>query len=416
MKERIIQYTKSLSPLSLNIIDAYIASDGNNVYMVKKDENEEEYKTLIEKDPDLYALLTKQIDAPPTKIQSIYTYVSSKCNLNCKICYEGYGEEKEVSANEFKELLEKYRDCKVLMMGKEPTCRDDIVRFIEQAGDRTCLLTNGIKLENAEYVKRLKKHGLKKVFFSFNGLNNEVYRKMNGGNYYDVKLKALKNLENEEIDTVLSATIAKNINEDQILPLIKFCLEHRSFIFELRIRTLSPIGKHLDSEQICLSELINMIADSLLIRKTDIMKEFYFIQAFIENFKWLLPEGFINKYRPKLCSFIFHIKKEDNGKYSSPGLQIDLEKINNSLFKSLYFIYYLVKVYGFALLAESALNVLNLKRFLVQKTMLTISLKYWPNLYNVDLNEMNKCPNMYYKDGKMEKFCLSNIKFNAKKM
>jgi hypothetical protein len=28
---------------------------------------------------------------------------------------------------------------------------------------------------------------------------------------------------------------------------------------------------------------------------------------------------------------------------------------------------------------------------------------------------MNKCPTMYYKNGEMEKFCLSNIKNSAKK-
>ena len=50
MTEELLKYTKSLSPLSLKAIDAKIISDGKNIYMVKKDENGQEYRALIEKD------------------------------------------------------------------------------------------------------------------------------------------------------------------------------------------------------------------------------------------------------------------------------------------------------------------------------------------------------------------------------
>jgi uncharacterized radical SAM superfamily Fe-S cluster-containing enzyme len=415
MAEELIRYTKSLSPLSLKEIDAKIISDRNSIYLIKKDEKGQEYKTLIEKDPELYLLLTKPTGESFAKPQFISTYISSKCNLNCKVCYEGSGKEKEASLEEISALLDKHKDCKVVMTGMEPTCRKDIFDLIERAGNRTCLITNGIKLESLEYLKKLKMHGLKKIFFSFNGLHDEIYRKMNGENLLKTKLKALENIKLEKIDTLLSATLARGINDDQILPLVKFCFERRSFIFELRIRTLAPIGKHLNAEQICLSELIQLVADSLLISKTDIIREFCFMQAFIEKLRWLLPKGFRDKYGAKSCSFIFHIKKESGDRYSSPGSRIDLDRINRSLFKSLSFFYYLVKAYGPLLLAETALHILNLPRLVAQKNMLNITLKCWPNLYNVDLTEMNKCPTMYYKNGKMEKFCLSNIKNSAKK-
>jgi uncharacterized Fe-S cluster-containing radical SAM superfamily protein len=415
MTEKVIKYTKSLSPLTLKNIDAKIVLDENNIYLSKKDENGQEYKTLIERDPDLYFLLSKPTGEFIADTQSIHAYVSSRCNLNCKVCYEESGIVKEASLEEITALLDKYRGCRVVMMGREPTCREDIFSLIQMAEKRTCLVTNGIKLENPEYVKKLKMHGLKRIFFSFNGLTDEIYQKMNGENLLEKKLKALENIECEKIDTVLSATVARDINENQILPLAKYCFDRRSFIFELRIRTLAPIGKHLESEQICMSELIGLIADSLSVNKTDIIREFCFIQSFIENFSWLLPKGLIDKYRPKLCSFILYIKKERGNTYSSPGSRIDLNKINKSMFKSLYFLYYLIKAYGPLLLLETALNVLKLPRFVSQKKLLNITLKCWPNLYNVDLTEMNKCTTMYYRNGEMEKYCLSNIKNSEKK-
>lgn len=408
--KNIIKHTKSLSPLSLRVIDADITLDGNSVYMVKKDENGLEYKSLVEKDQYLYSLLTNKDADYSANVHSFHTYVSSKCNLNCDYCYERYGTEKEAGLEEINALLGHHTNCSIVMMGKEPTCRDDLADLITRAGKRTCLVTNGIKLGDIAYLKKLKDAGLKTVLFSFNGLKDAIYRKMNGVDLVDAKLKALKNLEREQINTILSVSLERGVNEDQILPLIKFCFERRSFIFELRIRTMTSFVRDLGAEQIYMSELINMFADALRIHKTDIVREFCFMQEFIKNFKWLLPKAFKDKYRSKLCSFTFHIKQNNGDTYASPGSGINLDRIKGSMLKHPYLLYYLVKAYGLSLLMETAFNVLKLPRFIIRKKMLNITLKCWPNLYNVDLKEMDKCTSVYYKNGKMEKFCLANIK------
>lgn len=415
MAEEILKHTKSLSPVSLETINAKIVSDGNNVYMVKKDEKGQEYRALIEKDKGLYLLLTELTGKSSAEIQFIHTYVSSKCNLNCQVCYESYGDHREIGLDEVKQLFRKYSEAEIVLTGMEPTCRENIVEFLETSKNRNSLVTNGIKLESLEYLRKLKDHGLKKIFFSFNGFDDEIYRKMNGKNLLETKLKALKCIENEKIKTLLSATVVRGVNENQILPLVKFCFDHRSFIIQLRLRTLAPIGKYINGEQICMSELIGLIADSLAVEKEHIIREFRFVQKFMEYFRWLLPKGIRDKYQSKVCSFIFNIKKEKGDRYSSPGSQIDLERINRSSFKFVYFFYYLIRAYGILMLMETALHSLNLRVFATQKKILNIALKCWPNLYNVDLAEMNKCPTVFYKDEDMEKFCLSNIKNSARK-
>lgn len=415
MAEEIIKYTESLSPLSLKTISAKIIADGNNVYMVKKDEHGQEHKAIVERNKELYLLLTKLNGEFSAGIQFIHAYVSSKCNLNCQVCYESYGNHQEIGLDEVKQLLGKYSDAEIVLTGMEPTCKENIAEFLKTSRNRNSLVTNGIKLESLEYLRKLKDHGLKKIFFSFNGFDDEIYRKMNGKNLLETKLKALKCIENEKINTLLSATLVRGLNEDQILPLVKFCFEHRSFIIQLRLRTMAPIGKYLDGEQICMSELIELIADSLDVTKEDIVGEFRFIQKFIEYFGWLLPKGLKDKYQSKLCSFVFNIRKEKEGRYSSPGSRIDLERIDRSYLKFIYFFYYLIKAYGPLMLVETALHSLNLPRFASQKKILNIALKCWPNLYNIDLTEMNKCPTMFYKNGGMEKFCLSNIKNSVRK-
>jgi MoaA/NifB/PqqE/SkfB family radical SAM enzyme len=408
-----IRDTKSLSPVSLKPINATVVQEDNGVYLIKTDEDGQEHRTLIEKDPHLYLLLTQPTTETSATTDSIYAYVSSRCNLHCKICYEGYGNEREAGPEEIAQLRDTYPRCKVALMGKEPTCREDLTALLDAAGTRTCLLTNGVKLRSLAYVRQLKAHGLRNVFFSFNGLNDEVYQRMNGASLLRAKLDALNTLEREHIDTVLSATIARHINTDQILPLVEFCFPRRSFIYELRIRSLAPVGRHLNAEQLCMSELIDLVASSLHVDKADILKEFSFVQALMRKFERLLPRGFRDRYGPKLCSFLFHVTRERDGTYSSPGSRIDLQRIGNASFTLPYLLYYLVRAYGWRLLAESALGALHLPRYILQHRTLTITLKCWPTLYNVDLNEMTKCPNMYYKDGELERFCVSNIKHSA---
>ncbi|MBN1364223.1 MAG: radical SAM protein [Syntrophaceae bacterium] len=415
MTVEVFKHTKSLSPLTLKPIDAEIIFDGENVCMVKKDEEGKEYKALVEKDKELYLLFTRLTDESAAETQFVSAYVSSKCNLNCQVCYERCGSDKEVSLEELKGLSEKYKNCRIGLTGMEPTCREDIFELIKVVKNNHSLVTNGIKLESLEYVRKLKKHGLKRLCFSFNGFNDEIYRKMNGGNLLETKLKALKNVEFEKLDTLLSVTVARNINEDQILPLVEFCFKNRSFIIGLRIRTLAPIGKHLNTEQICMSELIDLMANSLQISKTDIVTEFCFMQAFIERFSKILPKGLKDHYGTKLCSFMFNVRKKKDGGYSCPGSRIDLNRINKSVFRSFYMLYYLFKAYGFSILMETFLHIRNLHRFVVQRKMLNITLRCWPTLYNIDLEEMNKCPHLYYKNGEMEKLCISNIKNSDKK-
>jgi len=415
MNAEILKHAKSLSPLTLKTIDAEIVFDGENVCMVKKDEEGTEYKALIEKDKELYLLLTELAGGISAETKFISTYASSKCNLDCQVCYEKSGHTKEVSLEEIKALSKKYSNCRIGVTGMEPTCREDIFELMEIVKNNHSLVTNGLKLKSPEYVQKLKRHGLTRLCFSFNGFNDMIYRRINGENLLETKLKALQNIELEKIDTLFSATIAKGINEDQILPLVEYCFKHRSFIIGLRIRTMVQTGKHLNVEQMCMSELIDLIANSLNINKKDIVTEFCFIQTFIEKFGRILPQGFKDHYGAKLCSFIFNVRKTGNGRYYSPGAYMDLNKINKSMFKPVYLFYYLFKAYGLSLLLETLLHVLNLRRFVVQDKILNISLKCWPNVYNIDLDEMDKCPHVYYRNGEMEKFCVSNIKNAMKK-
>ena len=409
MAQYTIKQTKSLSPVSYSEIGARVIRQDDEVYLVKQDEEGKAYKTLVEKDYQFYQFLTEDKLAAQIPPVSIFIYISSRCNLNCPVCYEDRDGIKEPSLEEIESLLKNFRNKVIPLMGREPTFREDLFQIIRMANKRnkTLLITNGIKLSDYEYVLKLKKSGLKHIFFSFNGFKDEIYQRLSGRPLLDLKLKALENIKKIRIETTLSVTIARGINEDQIRKLCEFCLDNRSFISELRIRSITPVGRHLEIEPYCMSELIDLVATALGIDRRDILREHLFGKELIKELKFIIPLGVRSYLSSRLCTFIFHINKRK--RFSSLGNKIDLDKIKRSKFKKLWLIYYLVKIYGIRYIFEKLCYIFKLPVILKNKNILYIGLRCWPNLYNIDLEENKKCPSLYYKNGRLLPFCYYNI-------
>lgn len=403
-----IKKTKSLSPLSYNEIEAEVIREDGKVYLLKQDEQGKSYKSLIEKDYEFYRLLTEEkvnTQVPPFIIE---LYASSACNLDCPICYE-VKEGGDPSLEEIETLLGKFRAKAIGIIGREPTCRKDLFQIIRIANKRNhaSLVTNGVKLSDYEYALKLKKNGLKNIFFSFNGFKDEIYQRMNGRPLLDLKLQALENIKKIGFGTILSTTIAKGINEDQIRKLCDYCLDNRSFVTELRIRATSPVGKYLEGEYYCMSELVGLVADALGISKEDIIKEHIFWRELSKAMRYIIPYFSRNYFRTRLCSFFFHIKSGE--KISSLGSQINVDRIKKSKFKIILLIYYLFKIYGVRFIFERFCQVFKLPKSLQDNNILMVVLRSWPHLYNIDLDENKKCTSLYYKNGKLSPFCSFKI-------
>jgi MoaA/NifB/PqqE/SkfB family radical SAM enzyme len=110
-------------------------------------------------------------------------------------------------------------------MGGEPTVRKDlfqIIRLVRKSGNYPILFTNGLKLADNLYVKKLKKSGIRQVILSFDGFDPSVYRLMGREQEYFLKLLALRNLEAERIPTFISMRVIKGVNEKEIKKIINF--------------------------------------------------------------------------------------------------------------------------------------------------------------------------------------------------
>jgi uncharacterized radical SAM superfamily Fe-S cluster-containing enzyme len=412
MTQTIIKNVKSLSPLTYKEIDAQVINEDGKVFLEKKDEEGRVYKTLMDNQCEFFQRMTKdQVDKQVTP-NTIDLYVSSVCNLNCPLCYEDVGGKQELSLSEIENLLRDIKGKVVVLMGREPTCRKDIFDVIKITSkqNRSCLLTNGIKLADYGYVVKLKEAGIDTITFSFNGFNDDIYRKTNGKALLDIKLKALDNIKKLGIKTCLSVTLARGVNDDQIKKLCDYCFDNQSFIYELRFRTAEPIGRHIEGvEPFCMSEMLDLVCDSLHLRKDDVLKEYDFWEQLLHETKLIPVPAIIRRFvRTRLCSFNFHIRR-DGGKFSCLGAHVDIDAIKKAKFKEPLIIYYLLRSYGLQYILSNLSIIFKIPYKGPETNSMMVVLRSWPNVYNVDMAEIMKCPTQYYKRGQFLPFCYANI-------
>jgi len=174
--------------------------------------------------------------------------ITPRCNSNCKICFMSEENFKEMSLEDLKFILSKIGKHKnIMLFGREPTLHPnlfDFIGIIKDKGHKATLFTNGLKLENEEFVEKLKEAGVDQIYFSFDGFTEEVYEKLRGdaGQLY-IKLNALKNLKKSRIPTYIGFTLVDGINNSQLELVLKFAINNENFVKGFFVYGATPYGK-----------------------------------------------------------------------------------------------------------------------------------------------------------------------------
>jgi len=166
---------------------------------------------------------------PPTLV---FLDVTNRCNMNCPICLANipamgfrFDPPKAYFEKVFTTLSAMDPKPKIQLFGGEPTCRDDLIELIEEARDRYGLearvVTNGIRLANEAYCKKLLATGCQ-LMFSFDGRAPEIYER---------KLQALENIRRHHKSKItLMVCLGEGINDRHLPDLVAYCHEGRDFI------------------------------------------------------------------------------------------------------------------------------------------------------------------------------------------
>jgi cyclic pyranopterin phosphate synthase len=196
-------------------------------------------------------VMKKLIDQYARNINYLRISVTDRCNLKCIYCLPNsniiYKHHKEILT--YEEILKIVQVSvslginKIRITGGEPLVRENIVYLIgalsEIKGiDDLSLTTNGILLD--EYVKDLKKVGLKRINISLDTLKREKYKFITGVDGLSKVLESInKSLKIGLNPVKINIVVMKGINEDEIVEFAKLSFKEP---LHLRFIELMPLN------------------------------------------------------------------------------------------------------------------------------------------------------------------------------
>ncbi|MGA2798984.1 MAG: radical SAM protein, partial [Thermoguttaceae bacterium] len=176
----------------------------------------------------------------------LFMDVTNHCNMDCPICgfsLRGMGFDFNPPMEYFEKIFSYVAQMRprpvVNLFGGEPTVRNDMFDIIDigkKYGVETQVTTNGIRLADEEYCRKLCEAGIG-LRLSFDGRKREIYERLrNNGRAFDKKMKALENLKkySRRKHTII-ACAAKGINDQYLGDLFQLCHENRELVSDVGI-------------------------------------------------------------------------------------------------------------------------------------------------------------------------------------
>lgn len=364
--------TKSICPECFKELQAMVYEEGNQVFLVKECPEHGKFEILIEKDAEFYKrIMHKEFRKERIPFLKLALPITHQCNLSCQVCYAPDRENKDFSVEELRVAIQDFKGRLIKLTGGEPTLSKNLLFLIETihgSGKVGGLVTNGINLTNTDYVKILKKAGLKQVAIAFHGgFRDDIYEKINGQKLLKEKLKALKNLKKAGMEVVLSVTLVRGVNEDELAKIYRYYLNNKSFIKLLRIRSLSQIGRYVKTNPFCLSEIIDLMSKASGFTKEELIEPFF---QYHPLFHYSTCRFRIDLHN----SFIYRINKQ--------GIQ-------NKRFRKIRFILESLSLFGVRKTVEMIINKIKGKKRLLDAE---IAIRIWPDKERIDFGEIQYCP------------------------
>lgn len=190
------------------------------------------------------------------KASLVFLDVTNHCNMLCPICIasiKAMGFDYNPPLAYFDKIfayVSKWTPQPVIQLfGGEPTVREDLFEIVALArkyGLRANLTTNGLRLADEEYAKKICEARLG-MRFAFDGFSPDIYEKLRHNRpAYDKKIKALENLKKyTRRKQAIISCIARGVNDDRVGELIQYVHDNRDWISEL---LLIPLAETWDPE------------------------------------------------------------------------------------------------------------------------------------------------------------------------
>jgi len=188
-----------------------------------------------------------KIDHSPNMV---FLDVTNHCNMHCPICIatiRGMGFDFHPPLEYFEKIFDYVgrMDPKpvVQLFGGEPTLREDLLEIIamaKQRGLKPHVVTNGVRLADEEYCRKLCEARVP-LRFGFDGRSADIYERLRRNRpAYEKKMKALENLKKySRRKHAIIACAAWGINDQYIGDLFQFVHDNRDLFSDVGIIPLT---------------------------------------------------------------------------------------------------------------------------------------------------------------------------------
>jgi len=178
--------------------------------------------------------------------------VTDDCDLKCPVCLVGKKGNYFLDLKTIEEMLDKFILCEgesaelVTISGGEPTMHPEILKILKMTEERniSCvhLNTNGIRLMRDEgFTEKLSQFKNLYINLQFDGFKPVTWLKTRGADLSQIKIKVLNLLEKYEIKTILTTTVIKDTNDDELGDILALSLEKNN-IKAFNMQPIAYIG------------------------------------------------------------------------------------------------------------------------------------------------------------------------------
>ena len=156
-----------------------------------------------------------------SKFKAVYCDIVHRCNMECANCYLPFRDYADLDTDKVINFIKRFKvKTEFRFIGGEPTLHKDLAKIIKVAtslGHRTAIATNGIRISRYNYLKELKDAGLKTVYLSMTGFDDdEVYIITDRLKCAKQKMNALANSLSLKLRLSIGCIVIKGLNEHVI--------------------------------------------------------------------------------------------------------------------------------------------------------------------------------------------------------
>lgn len=143
------------------------------------------------------------------------------------------------------------RQMSVQFSGGEPTISPhflDACRYAKKVG-YWCVqaATNGLRFaKEPDFAFEAKEAGFDMAYLQFDGVTNAANQHRHISNLFDAKLLAMENLARAGIDITPVTTVLNTINNEQVGPILQFCIDNSDKVGSISFQPVSFTGRDED--------------------------------------------------------------------------------------------------------------------------------------------------------------------------